>query len=205
MRFVRYGLGVICLALGFLGVAMILGLHAYLPTAIFWAVAPILGFVIGSLAPLGLYAFPVAVGLSLLVGALLLFGPGLVLAKIAKAGMLTFAVCTPIWLVVVAGDWAWGDGFPAWMARLMAPLGVPAIAPASWPGWALGVSVAAFVVGGTLLLYLGAFLSVFVVAAILSPLGWLIPSRVLDRIAPVPTPEPSAPAPAKYWRGRRID
>ena len=196
MRFVCCGLGMVCLALGGLGVVMILGLHAYLPDAVLWAVAPILRAVLDVLAPLGLAAFPVAVGAVLLAGVVLLLGPARALAKLGGAALLVLFIAVPVAVGGAAAGWAWGDGLPAWAAWGLVPLGVPAAAPASWSGWALGLSVAVAVMGITLLVWLSPLLLAVAMTKLL-PSG---PAPAASETAP-----PLAAAPAKFWWGRRID
>lgn len=204
MRFVRYSLAVICLVLGGLGAAAILGALAHLPDAVFWAIAPVLGLVLAAVAPLGPLAFPVAVGVLLVAGAFLLLGPGRVLVKAAYGGAVTVAFAVPIWALTLSFDWAYGGDLPAWAAWCLDRVGAPHVAPASWLGWARGVTVAALTVGATLLVYVGFFLLIML-ARLLVGVGFsVLPTRTAP-VAPTSGPPPFVPAPAKFWRGRRID
>ena len=194
MTGLRILLGLVCGSVAALLVATWLYGNAFHPS---WAVKYI-GWVIfpfGMLYQHSFTGFWAAVGALWLLAVISLLGWQRGLTRCAEGVALFLLFVVPIGGVAAFLDWAYGDGWPAWIATYVDWVGIPA-APPDWPGWVpMAVMIPllfTLVVVVGLILLLGACVALILLAL---P-AWVLPHRGV---------EPAGGGQVvQYWRGQRI-
>ena len=102
-----------------------------------------------------------------------------------------------VYSIMEVVSWSAGSGLSVgWIITSLSWIGVPSVAPESWP---VGVVVVVAIIGGLVATLLPVVVLVGAFLVILPLLH--IPTRAFRRSPEEPPPDRS---PAKYWRGRRI-